>query len=40
MTRRGIRAHDNILDGLQVIKDILAGEGPYNFPKTLGSRLM
>jgi hypothetical protein len=40
VTRRGIRVHDNILKGLQVIKDILGGEGPYNIPKSLGSRLL
>ncbi|KAL7029099.1 hypothetical protein ACKWTF_006099 [Chironomus riparius] len=40
VTRRGIRVHDNILKGLQVIKDVLGGEGPYNIPKSLGSRLL
>lgn len=40
VTRRGIRVHDNIMKGLQVIKDILAGEGPYNFPKSWGSQLI
>lgn len=39
VTRRGLPVLDNILMGLQKIKNILAGEGPCNLPMSV-SRLM